>query len=156
MITESGPKVVEFNCRFGDPETQVVLPRMKSDLVPYLMACIDGTLDGVNVEWEDGACVAVVMASGGYPGAYERGKVITGIEAAERAGGVQVFHAGTKADDGALVTNGGRVLSVAANGDSIESAIEKAYEAVTKIAFEGAHYRNDIGQKALRRLQAHS
>ncbi|MCH8204462.1 MAG: phosphoribosylamine--glycine ligase [Candidatus Hydrogenedentes bacterium] len=156
MITESGPKVVEFNCRFGDPETQVVLPRMKSDIVPYLMACIDGTLEGMDVEWEDGACVAVVMASGGYPGAYEKGKVITGIEAAERVAGVQVFHAGTKTEDGALVTNGGRVLGITANGDSIESAIEKAYSAVREIAFDGAHYRNDIGQKALRRLQAHS
>ena len=156
MIAESGPKVVEFNCRFGDPETQVVLPRMKSDIVPYLMACIDGTLEGMDVEWEDGACVAVVMASGGYPGAYEKGKVITGIEAAERVAGVQVFHAGTKTEDGARVTNGGRVLGITANGDSIESAIEKAYSAVREIAFDGAHYRNDIGQKALRRLQAHS
>ena len=156
MIADSGPRVVEFNCRFGDPETQVVLPRMKSDIVPYLMACIDGTLDGMDVEWEDGACVAVVMASGGYPGAYEKGKVITGIEAAEGTGGVQVFHAGTKVESGALVTNGGRVLNVTANGDSIESAIQKAYEAVARIAFDGAQYRTDIGQKALRRLQAHS
>ena len=155
MITGSGPKVVEFNCRFGDPETQVVLPRLKSDIVPFLMACVDGTLDEMDVEWEDGACVSVVMASDGYPGAYEKGMPITGIEAAERVGGVQVFHAGTRIDGGALVTNGGRVLGVTANGDSIENAIDKAYEAVTKIAFEGAHYRHDIGQKALRRLQAH-
>ncbi len=156
MITGSGPKVIEFNCRFGDPETQVVLPRMKSDIVPYLMACTDGTLDEMDVEWEDDACVSVVMASAGYPGEYERGKASTGIEAAERVAGVQVFHAGTKTLDGALVTKGGRVLGVTANGDSIESAIESAYSAVREIAFEGAHYRNDIGQKALRRLQAHS
>ncbi len=110
----------------------------------------------MDVEWEDGACVSVVMASGGYPGAYEKGKVITGIEAAEGISGVQVFHAGTKAKDGALVTNGGRVLGVTANGDSIENAIEKAYSAVKEIAFEGAHSRSDIGRKALHRLQAHS
>lgn len=154
MIGASGPKVVEFNCRFGDPETQVVLPRMQSDIMPYLLACVDGTLDGMTIDWDDGACVSVVMASGGYPGSYEKGKAISGIDSAESLDGVQVFHAGTKLDGGALVTNGGRVLNVTALGENIEAGIEKAYAAVERIAFDDAHYRSDIGRKALQRLQS--
>ncbi len=151
MITEEGPKVIEFNCRFGDPETQVVLPRMKSDILPALLACCNGTLDQVDIAWDDSACVAVVMASGGYPGAYEKGKAITGIDAAESERGVVVFHAGTKESDGRLATAGGRVLNVTACDVDIAAAIEKAYRGVAKIAFEGAHFRKDIGKKALDR-----
>ena len=152
MITADGPKVIEFNCRFGDPETQVVLPRMKSDLVPLLLACRDGALDQLSVEWHDAACVTVVMASGGYPGAYEKGKAITGIADAEKIEGVQVFHAGAKVIDGRLVTNGGRVLNVTATDADIPKAITRAYEAVACISFEGAHYRKDIGRRALHHL----
>lgn len=149
MITESGPKVIEFNCRFGDPETQVVLPRMKSDLVPFMLACCDESLDGMQIDWEPGACVSVVMASGGYPGSYPKGVVIDGIAQAERDTGVNVFHAGTKLDGERLVTNGGRVLNVTAVDKDVPSAIAKAYEGVKRIHFEGAHYRTDIGRKAL-------
>lgn len=152
MITEQGPKVIEFNCRFGDPETQVVLPRMKSDIIPAFLACCDGTLDQVTLEWDSGACVTVVMASGGYPGSYPKGKAITGIADAEADANVTVFHAGTKMDGEDLVTNGGRVLNVTALGADIPGAIAKAYEAVGKIAFDGAQNRSDIGQKALKRL----
>jgi len=152
MITGNGPKVIEFNCRFGDPETQVVLPRMKSDIVPAFIACCDGTLGEIEVEYDEAACVTVVMASGGYPKAYEKGKGITGIPEAEAEDGVTVFHAGTKLANGALLTNGGRVLNVTASGPDVPSTIEKVYRAVKKIAFEDAHYRNDIGRKALSRL----
>lgn len=152
MITQTGPKVVEFNCRFGDPEAQVVLPRMKSDVVPVMQACCDGALAKVKIEWDDRACVTVAMASGGYPGSYEKGKVITGIEKAEADPDIMVFHAGTKQDGVSLVTNGGRVLNVTALGSGIASTIEKAYGAVAMIHFERAHYRNDIGRKALARL----
>lgn len=152
MMTTSGPKVIEFNCRFGDPETQVVLPRMKTDLVSALLACCRGELDRLPLEWHEGACVSVVMASGGYPRDYAKSKVITGIDAAERLAGVTVFHAGTKVQDGALVTNGGRVLNVTAAGAGIREAIDAAYDAVGCIQFEGAHYRRDIGGKALKRL----
>jgi len=154
MITPDGPRVIEFNCRFGDPEVQVVLPRMKNDLVPVLLACCDGTLDRLSLEWEDGACVTVVMASGGYPGAYPKGKPITGIPDAEHETGAVVFHAGTGLDGVALVTNGGRVLNVTATGPDVPAAIDRAYAAVRRIHFEGAHYRTDIGQKALRHLRA--
>jgi len=152
MITSAGPKVIEFNVRFGDPETQVVLPRLKSDIVPVLMACCEGTLERQPVEWTEGACVTVVMASGGYPNDYEKGKAIAGIEAAEREEGIKVFHAGTKRKDGRLVTGGGRVLNVTALGRDIAGTIDKAYEAVGRISFEGAHFRTDIGRKALARL----
>jgi phosphoribosylamine---glycine ligase len=151
MITESGPKVVEFNCRFGDPETQAVLPRMKTDLVPLFQAACDGTLSHTEVEWDDAACVTVVMASGGYPGAYEKGKVITGIEDAESDSDVTVFHAGTARNGGTLVTNGGRVLNVTAKDRTISGAITRAYTAVEKIHFDGAHHRSDIGRKARNR-----
>ncbi|MBI4559596.1 MAG: phosphoribosylamine--glycine ligase [Candidatus Hydrogenedentes bacterium] len=153
MITEKGPRVVEFNCRFGDPETQVVLPRMKSDLVPFLIACCDGALDRLKLEWLPAACVSVVIASGGYPGNYPKGKVITGIESAQRDGDVVVFHAGTRRQGEALVTNGGRVLNVTARGSDIPAAIQRAYAAVSKIHFEGNHYRTDIGRRALTHLE---
>lgn len=152
MMTETGPRVVEFNCRFGDPETQVVLPRMKSDIVPLMIACCDGTLAEQELEWEDRECVTVVMASGGYPGSYEKGKVITGIADAETADSCMVFHAGTKHVEGDLVTNGGRVLGVTAFGQTIAEAIDAAYEGVSKIHFDDAFHRNDIGKKSLDRL----
>lgn len=153
MITESGPKVVEFNCRFGDPETQVVLPRMEGDLVPVLMACCDGTLDRCTVTWSPRACVTVVMASGGYPMAYERDKVIEGIAQAEEDPDVTVFHAGTAQRGSDIVTHGGRVLNVTATGDTLQATIDAAYRAVSLINFEQAHFRTDIGRKALDRLQ---
>jgi phosphoribosylamine--glycine ligase len=152
MITPDGPKVIEFNCRFGDPEVQVVLPRMKNDLVPVLLACCDGTLEQISLDWEEGACVTVVMASGGYPGAYQKGKTISGIAEAERETGAVVFHAGTAQKGPALVTNGGRVLNVTATGPDVPTAIERAYAGVRRIHFENAHYRTDIGKKALKRL----
>jgi phosphoribosylamine--glycine ligase len=152
MITKSGPKVVEFNCRFGDPETQVVLPQLESDIVPILNACCDGTLAETPITWKQGACVTVVMASGGYPREYEKGKIISGLEEAGALADSFVFHAGTKSRDGAIVTNGGRVLNVTAFGADIESTIRKAYDAVSKISFDKAHYRKDIGAKAVARL----
>ncbi|MFP4501157.1 MAG: phosphoribosylamine--glycine ligase [Candidatus Hydrogenedentota bacterium] len=152
MITDAGPKVIEFNVRFGDPETQVVLPRMTSEIVPIFMACACGGLKQAAIAYDDGACVTVVMASGGYPGSYEKGKVITGIEEAEADKGVMVFHAGTRLDGDVLRTNGGRVLNVTAAADTVPEAIGKAYAAVEKIHFDNAHYRTDIGRKALDRL----
>lgn len=151
MITGEGPKVIEFNVRFGDPETQVVLPRMKTDIVPVFLACCDGSLHTQTIEYDDTPCVTVVMTSGGYPKDYEKGKGITGIEAAESDPDVMVFHAGTKERDGALLTNGGRVLNVTARGATLRATIDRAYEAVRKIHFEGVHYRTDIGHRALAR-----
>jgi phosphoribosylamine--glycine ligase len=151
IITRDGPKVIEFNCRFGDQETQVVLPRMKSDLLPLLDACAHGSLEEHGVHWHEGACVTVVMASGGYPGAFVKGKVITGIDDAEKLEGVTVFHAGTKREANALLTNGGRVLNVTAAGPDIRATIARAYEAVDRIHFESAHWRKDIGHRALNR-----
>jgi phosphoribosylamine--glycine ligase len=150
MMTRDGLKVLEFNCRFGDPETQAFLPRLKTDLVEVMEAVIDGRLAQCPLEWRDEAAVCVVMASGGYPGDYEKGKEIRGIEAAESAAGVTVVHAGTKRIDGRLVTAGGRVLGVTALGADVRAAREKAYDAVKKIEFEGAHYRGDIAAKALK------
>ncbi len=130
----------------------MVLPRLASDLAPLLEACCDGTLDAQEARWDSGACVTVVMASEGYPGSYARGRAIAGIEEAEALGDVLVFHAGTRFEDGALVTSGGRVLNVTARGADIESAIARAYEAAGKIRFDGAHYRSDIGRKAFKHL----
>ncbi|MBQ9364575.1 MAG: phosphoribosylamine--glycine ligase [Schwartzia sp.] len=152
MITAKGPKVVEFNARFGDPETQVVLPLLKSDIVDIMLSCIDGTLDEQSIEWSGGAAACVIMASGGYPGAYEKGKVITGLEDAEKAGTL-VVHAGTKEENGAILTNGGRVLGVIGEADDIRGAVAKAYDGVAKIHFEGEHHRSDIAHRALERLQ---
>ncbi len=150
MLTPEGPKVVEFNVRFGDPETQVVLPRLDSDLVDVMMAVAEGRPDDVALAWRPEWAVSVVLASEGYPGGYEKGKVILGIEEAEALEGVTVFHAGTAVNaDGELVTNGGRVLNVVALGDSFEEARERAYEACDLINFEGKQLRTDIGAKAL-------
>ena len=152
MMTETGPKVLEYNCRFGDPETQVLLPRLKSDLIPLFLACIDGSLDEYNdVEWYTQAAACVVMASGGYPDPYQTGKVITGLSEAESIEEVNVFHAGTKQDNGNVVTAGGRVLGVTALGENLKTAIETAYKGVSEIHFDDAHYRKDIGHRALSR-----
>ncbi|MCS7253007.1 MAG: phosphoribosylamine--glycine ligase [Armatimonadota bacterium] len=152
MLTVEGPKVLEYNCRFGDPETQAVLPLMDSDLVEIINAVIDGRLNEAEVCSSRRCCVCVVMASGGYPGKYEKGKVITGVEDAEALDDVIVFHAGTAVKEGQLVTNGGRVLGVTALGDDFLSATKRAYDAVSRIWFDGMHYRRDIGRRALRRL----
>lgn len=149
MITSDGPKVLEFNCRFGDPETQVLLPRLKTDLVDLLEATIDGTLDRCRVEWDERAAVCVVMASGGYPGDYNKGQPILGLEQFDGGGDVIVFHAGTRDEGGRLVTAGGRVLGVTALGSDLRAARDRAYEAVAKICFPGCQYRTDIAQKGL-------
>ncbi|HWL52668.1 MAG TPA: phosphoribosylamine--glycine ligase [Chthoniobacteraceae bacterium] len=149
MITADGLRVLEFNCRFGDPETQVLLPRLKSDLVDLLEAALDGRLDEVTPEWDERAAVCVIMASGGYPGSYAKGKAITGLEKAEALGDVHLFHAGTRCGPQGLETAGGRVLGVTALGGTLEAARARAYEAVAQIHFEGATFRRDIGAKGL-------
>jgi phosphoribosylamine--glycine ligase len=149
MIHNGHPKVLEFNARFGDPETQPVLMRMKGDLVPILAACISGNLSRCKIEWENKASVCVVMASKGYPGAYEKGKMIKGFQETSNMENIFVFHAGTTLVNGKMVTNGGRVLGVTGLGENIPKAIERTYQAVEKISWEGVHYRKDIGQKAL-------
>ena len=150
MITSEGPKVVEFNARFGDPETQVVLPLLDGDLVEIMCACADGTLADVPIHWKDGAAVCVVLAAGGYPASYEKGHEITGIADAEAMGAL-VFHAGTAKKDDALVTNGGRVLGVVGMGADIASAVKAAYNAVDRISFQDAYHRKDIAHRALKR-----
>lgn len=155
MLTNDGPKVLEFNARFGDPETQVILPRLKNDLVEVMLACAEQRLDEVELAWRDEWAVAVVLTSAGYPGSYEKGKVITGIEDAEAMEDVTVYHAGTAVrEDGELVTSGGRVLAVTALGDTFEAARDLAYEACEKIDFEGKTLRRDIGLRALRGREA--
>ena len=146
MLTEAGPKVVEYNARFGDPETQVVLPLMESDLMEAFMACREGTLDRADVRFGSGAAACVVLASGGYPVKYETGKPIAGIEQAEENGAI-VFHAGTKMENGQLVTAGGRVLNVSCVADTLPQAVQAAYAALKPIRFEGMHFRTDIGNK---------
>lgn len=149
MLTKQGPKVLEYNARFGDPETQVVLPRLESDLVDIMQAVATGDSDSISLEWSDKWAVCVVLASAGYPGSYEKGKVILGVTEAEELDDVIVFHAGTALNmDGELVTSGGRVLNVVGLGNSFEEAQEKAYEACDLINFEGKQYRTDIGKKA--------
>jgi phosphoribosylamine--glycine ligase len=147
MITSKGPNVLEFNCRFGDPETQAVLPLLESDLVPVMQAVIDGRLDEAEIRWKAKKAVCVIMASGGYPGKYEKGFKISGIEEAEKIEGITVFHAGTAKEGNSIVTAGGRVLGVTALGDNLDSAARLAYKGVEKISFKGAHYRKDIGRK---------
>lgn len=147
MVKDGVAKLIEYNVRFGDPEAQPLLIRMKSDIVPILLACIDGTLDQHTIDWDSKTAVCVVMASGGYPGNYNKGYEITGIESANRRDDTVVFHAGTLLDDDTVVTNGGRVLGVTALGDTKELAIEKAYEAVRLINFARTHYRTDIGKR---------
>ena len=149
MLTAGGPKVLEFNCRFGDPEAQAVLPRLESDLFELLHATVHQKLEEIELKWDPRPAVCVVMASQGYPGAYEKGKEIRGIETAEAAAGVTVYHAGTKRVDGRLVTSGGRVLGVTALGDDLAAAQRRAYEAVDCISFEGAFCRRDIATRAL-------
>ncbi|HUU11300.1 MAG TPA: phosphoribosylamine--glycine ligase [Phycisphaerae bacterium] len=152
MVTAGGPKVLEFNCRFGDPEAQPLLARLRSDLVEALEATIDNRLDEIVLDWDPRPAVCVVMASGGYPGPYEKGKEITGLQKAGAMDDVTVFHAGTRAEDGKILTDGGRVLGVTALGDDIGAARDRAYEAVRAIRFHRAHWRTDIGTKAIRRL----
>ncbi len=152
MIHEGHPKVLEFNARFGDPETQPLLMRMKGDIVSILEACMKGTLSQHRIEWDHRSSVCVVMASKGYPGNYEKGKVITGLKEVSQMESVFVFHAGTAVQEGGVITNGGRVLGVTGLGEDIPRAIEKTYDAVKKISWEGAYYRTDIGQKALCRI----
>lgn len=146
MLTPNGPKVIEYNARFGDPETQVVLPRLKSDFADVVMAVVEERLADQPVEWTDEAAACVVMASGGYPASYPKGLEITGLDANGQLPGVTVYHAGTALKDGKLVTSGGRVLGVTALGKTLDEALEKAYAGVEKIHFDGAHYRRDIGR----------
>ena len=150
MVTGGGPRVLEFNVRFGDPETQPILMRLKSDLLEVCLAVCDGTLDEVSLDWDQRPAVCVVIASGGYPGDYEKGKIITGLEEAEQLKDVIVFHAGTASRDGNIVTNGGRVLGVTALGKNVAAAKAQAYQAVDKIKFDGAYCRRDIADKAIR------
>ena len=149
MIHEGHPKVLEFNARFGDPETQPVLMRMKSDILPILGACIEGNLSRYKIEWDNRAAVCIVMASKGYPGDYEKGKPISGLKEASQMEDIFVFHAGTALKDGQVSTHGGRVLGVTGLGKDIPRAIETAYQAVQKISWEGVYYRTDIGYKAI-------
>ncbi|MCU0914439.1 MAG: phosphoribosylamine--glycine ligase [Planctomycetes bacterium] len=151
MITSGGPRVLEFNVRFGDPETQPILLRLQSDLLEVLLAVCEGRLEEVFLKWDPRPAVCVVMASGGYPGDYQKGKVITGFKEAEELADVVVFHAGTRQQDGHVVTSGGRVLGVTALGANIAAAKARAYEAVDRIRFDGAYYRHDIADKAIRR-----
>jgi phosphoribosylamine--glycine ligase len=151
MMTQGGPRVLEYNVRFGDPEAQPVLSRLKSDLLDVILAVCDGRLDEITLQWDSRPAVCVVMASGGYPGSYDKGKVISGITQADALPDVKVFHAGTEDRDGTIVTSGGRVLGVTALGDSIADAQKRAYEAVDKISFEKACFRRDIADKALKK-----
>jgi phosphoribosylamine---glycine ligase len=145
MLTKEGPRVLEFNCRFGDPETQVLLPRLKGDLVDLLEATIDGRLHTLNPEWDPRAAVCVVMASGGYPGSYETGKTISGLQQVEEEAGMMIFHAGTRRVEDRLITAGGRVLGVTALGATLLDAREAAYKGIKKIEFDGSYFRRDIG-----------
>lgn len=146
MLTPNGPRVIEYNCRFGDPETQVVLPRLKSDLLEIMIAVRNECLSDVDIEWSDEVAACVVMASGGYPEKYEKGIEMTGLNENGQIEGATVYHAGTKKENGKFYTNGGRVLGVTATDTTLEGALKKAYNAVSKIHFEGAHYRTDIGK----------
>jgi phosphoribosylamine--glycine ligase len=149
MLTEKGPKVIEYNCRFGDPETQVVLPLLKTDLVDIMMAIYENRLEEVNVEWEEGSAACVVVASGGYPEKYSTGLKISGFNEKGQVEGAFVYHAGTKFEDGYYKTYGGRVLGITAKAENLEMALKKSYAAVEQINFENAHYRKDIGKRAL-------
>jgi phosphoribosylamine--glycine ligase len=151
MMTARGPQVLEFNARFGDPETQAILVRLESDLVDALEACVDGRLSETELRWSPGASVCVVASSSGYPGSYKTGLPITGLTEAARVPGVEVFHSGSALVDGAVVTAGGRVLGVTASADSLEEALERAYQAMDEIKFDGMYYRRDIGHRALKK-----
>jgi phosphoribosylamine--glycine ligase len=151
MMTARGPMVLEFNCRFGDPETQPIMMRLESDLIDGIQASIEGRISDGDFRWSTDASVCVVIASGGYPGTIEVGKKITGIDAADQINGVKVFHAGTTLRDGSFYTSGGRVLGVSARAETLSAAVDRAYEAAGKIHFDGAHYRKDIAARALKR-----
>ena len=153
IITETGPRVIEFNCRLGDPEAQVVLPLLKTDLVDIIEAVFEGTLEDLEIELDNRAATCVVLASGGYPGEYETGFEISGLDEAEALDDVLVFHAGTSRDEGATVTNGGRVLGVTAIGQNIQASVNRAYEAIEKVQFDNVYYRRDIGYRTLERLE---
>ena len=153
MITAGGPRVLEFNVRFGDPETQPILMRLKSDLLEVFLAVCEGKLDTITLKWDQRPAVCVVMASGGYPGSYEKGKIITGLDEAAKLKDVMVFHAGTASQKGGIVTNGGRVLGVTALGQTIADAKTAAYAAVDKISFDGAYCRRDIADKAIKKIK---
>jgi phosphoribosylamine--glycine ligase len=150
IITARGPEVLEFNARFGDPETQAILLRLESDLVDALEACIDGRLAETDLRWSPGASACVVASSAGYPGNYESGFPITGLDAAAHVPGVEIFHSGSAQVGSQLLTNGGRVLGVTAAAPSLEEALARAYQAMGKIHFEGIYYRHDIGHRALK------
>ena len=149
MLTASGPKVLEFNCRFGDPETQAILPRLKGDLIPALLACAEGRLKDEMIAWKPEACACVVMASGGYPGHYQKGKLVSGLKEAGAMSEVVVFHAGTVLQEGKVVTSGGRVLGVTGLGSDLKTAVRRAYLAISKLRFDQAQYRTDIAARAL-------
>jgi phosphoribosylamine--glycine ligase len=149
MMTARGPQVLEYNARFGDPETQALLVRLESDLIDALDACVDGRLAETEMRWTPGASACVVASSAGYPGSYKTGLAIAGLSAAAQVPGVVVFHAGTAQVGGQIVTAGGRVLGVTAAGDTLKDALAKAYRALAEIEFEGIYYRNDIGHRAL-------
>ncbi len=151
MMTVRGPMVLEFNCRFGDPETQPILMRLESDLVEALEASIEGRVSDGDFKWSSDASVCVVMSSGGYPGTFDAGKKISGVGEAAKIDGVKVFHAGTTKRDGAYYTSGGRVLGVSARAPELEIAVRRAYDACAKISFDGAHYRKDIAARALKK-----
>ena len=146
MLTPQGPMVLEFNCRFGDPETQAVLPLLKTDLADIANACIDGRLHALNIEWHAGACACIVLASGGYPGSFKRGLPIHGLS--DLPDGVMSFAAGVKRDGDHVLTDGGRVLGITARGADLQDALRRAYAGVLRISFEGMHYRRDIGRLA--------
>ncbi len=147
MYTKNGMKVIEYNARFGDPETQVILPRLKTDLLEIMLACTNGTLDEINIEWYDNAAVCVILASGGYPVSYEKGYTITGLEEIAKKENTIVFHSGTAKKDGKFITSGGRVLGITGIGNTIEEAIQTAYEGVKIVDFDKKHFRTDIGKK---------
>ena len=151
MLTPNGPKVIEYNCRFGDPETQVVLPLLKTDLLTVMQAVENETLADLDVEWSDGAAACVILASGGYPGSYEKGKVMTFPETVPA--NVAIIHAGSKLSGDALVTNGGRVLGITATAPTLKEALADAYAAAETVDFEGKYMRHDIGQRALRAME---
>jgi len=151
MITDAGPRLIEYNCRFGDPECQPIMSRLNSDVLELLLAAVDGNLDKIKLKWSRNSALTVVMAAKGYPGSYKKGTEIKGIEAAEKISGVQVFHAGTKMEGGRLLANGGRVLGVTATGSSIEEAQKKAYKAIESIDWPEGFCRSDIGSRAIGR-----
>lgn len=148
MITEEGPKVIEFNARFGDPETQSYMRILKTDLLGILLACANHKLTDIKIEWENKSACCVVLSSGGYPGTYEKGKIISGLKKAEN-GEIKIFHAGTEKDNGEIVTNGGRVLGVTAIGDNLQNSLSKAYKSIENISFDGIEFRRDIGRKSI-------